>query len=87
MIVIVNADPIRANVCTPQVSSESRPTVGPQSIVLGNKLQESGQGFDLSRFSKGPHQSMIENKASCRLSISLHRHLRFGLHHSHWLPT
>ena len=80
VIVIVNAGPIRPYVCTPQLSSKSRPTVGPQSTVLGNKLRESGQGFDLSRFSRGPHQSMIENKASCPMSILLHRHSRFGLH-------
>ena len=35
----------------------------------------------------GPHQSMSENKASCRLSILFHRHLRFGLRPCHWLPT
>ena len=52
---------------------ESRPTVGPESGCFGKQAsKEKGQGFDLSRFSRGPHQSMIGGKnktKKTRLSI------------------
>ena len=52
---------------------------------MGNKLQEKGQGFDLSRFSKGPHQSMNEKQGFVSTFDIISS--SFALWSFHWLPT